>query len=251
MSRVEVAAVSQKRRHLFERTKGQNEMTKKTNAVLMGRMAGIASVLALTAAPALAGGIAEPAPAPAVVPTAPVAAPGMDWTGPYGGIQLEYGDTGLGVDADIVDSIFEDEDTSGDGFLGGVFAGYRYDFGDYVVGVELDHLASDIDLEVDTTDGTADGSFDRLTRLGVEAGFDAGRALFYGTVGAANASVEVGGDDSTSNGYFYGIGMDYAVTEQITVGAELLQHEFDDFDFDGASADVDATTFGVNAAFRF
>jgi opacity protein-like surface antigen len=243
MSRVEVAAVSQKRRHLFERTKGQNEMTKKTNAVFMGRMAGIASALALTAAPALAGGIAEPAPAPAVVPTAPVAAPGMDWTGPYGGI---------GVDADIFDSLTEDEDTSGDGMLGGIFAGYRYDFGNYVVGAEIDHNAADIDVEVELDDGSiADGSFDRLTRLGVEAGYDAGRALFYGTVGAANANIELAGDDSNSNGFFYGIGMDYAVTEQITVGAELLQHEFDDFDIGGDSVDVDATTFGVNAAFRF
>lgn len=218
-------------------------MTKKTNAVFMGRMAGIASALALTAAPALAGGIAEPAPAPAVVPTAPVAAPGMDWTGPYGGIQLEYGDVGFGVDNEFFDGLLSDD--SDGGMLGGIFAGYRYDFGNYVVGAELDHNAADIDVDLDG----AEGSFDRVTRLGVEAGFDAGRALFYGTAGAANASIDVDGDESSSNGYFYGIGMDYAVTEQITVGAELLQHEFDDFDDSGV--DVDATTFGVNAAFRF
>jgi opacity protein-like surface antigen len=220
-------------------------MTNKTTAVRTGRLALAAGAVTLAAMPAFAGGMAEPAPAPAVVPAAPAPMPSADWTGAYGGIQLEYGDVGFGVDADFIDSITEDEDTSGDGFLGGIFAGYRYDFGDYVVGAEIDHLASDIDLDV----GDAEGSLDRITRLGVEAGYDAGPALIYGTVGAANASISVDGDDSSSNGYFYGIGMDYAVTSQWTVGAELLQHEFDDFDDSGT--DVDATTFGINAAFRF
>jgi outer membrane immunogenic protein len=50
-------------------------------------------------------------------------------------------------------------------------------------------------------------------------------------------------------GIFYGVGFDYAVTDRMTVGAELLQHEFDNFD--GTGLDVDALTFGVNAALRF
>ncbi|MDG4647630.1 outer membrane beta-barrel protein [Roseibacterium sp. SDUM158017] len=216
-------------------------MTRKTNAARAGRLAITASALSMAAMPVFAGGIAEPAPAPAVIPAAPAPAPSADWTGFYAGGQLEYGDVGVGLNADLIGSITEDEDTTGDGFLGGVFAGYRYDLGDYVMGVELDHNAADIDLD--------NGSLESISRLGVEAGFDAGRALFYGTAGAANARIDVAGDTSSSNGYFYGVGMDYAVTQQVTVGAELLQHEFDDFDNGGE--DVDATTFGINAAFRF
>lgn len=220
-------------------------MTNKTTAVRTGRLALAAGAVTLAAMPAFAGGMAEPAPAPAVVPAAPAPMPSADWTGAYGGIQLEYGDLGIGEDANIIGGITENEDTSGDGFLGGIFAGYRYDFGNYVVGAEIDHLASDIDIEVDGVEG----SLDRITRLGVEAGYDAGPALIYGTIGAANASVSIDNEDSNSNGLFYGIGMDYAVTSQWTVGAELLQHEFDDFE--NIDTDVDATTFGINAAFRF
>jgi opacity protein-like surface antigen len=228
--RVEDRVASEKRRLLFERTKGQIEMTTNSKAAFTGPLAGIVGAIALTAMPALAGGMAEPGPAPAVVAAAPAPMPGMDWSGPYGGLQLEYGDVGVsGAD-------------DGDGMLGGIFAGYRYDFGDFVVGAEVDHNAADIDLP-----GT--GTLDRISRLGVEAGFDAGRALFYGTAGGAIANVDTTTDDLNDNGYFYGIGMDYAVTDQIIVGAELLQHEFDDFD--GSGSDVDATTFGINAAFRF
>jgi opacity protein-like surface antigen len=195
-----------------------------------GRLAAMAGALAVISMPALAGGMAEPAPAPAVVPAAPAPMPGMDWSGPYGGLQLEYGD----VDTS--------GGNSGDGMLGGIFAGYRYDFGTFVVGAELDHNAADIDV-------AGVGTLDRVSRLGVEAGFDAGPALIYGTAGGAIANLDTGTGDLDDNGYFYGVGMDYAVTDQITVGAELLQHEFDDFD--GGGTDVSATTFGINAAFRF
>ncbi|WP_341861753.1 outer membrane beta-barrel protein [Gymnodinialimonas sp. 57CJ19] len=199
------------------------------NALLSGT---IASILAPAAA--FAGGVAPtpaPAPAPIVAPITPV---GTDWTGAYGGIQLEYGD----VDADP---------NAGDGALYGVFGGYRYDFGNVVVGGELDLNFADIDLE--GTTGTTVGSLDSVHRLGVEVGYDAGPALIYGTVGVAQASAEIAGVDYDDTGYFFGAGMDYMVTDQITLGAEVLQHEFEDFD--GTGNDISATTFGINAAFRF
>lgn len=193
--------------------------------------ASLAAAIALAGSPALAGGVAEPA--PAIIPAAPAPAPAANWTGAYGGVQLEYGD----VDVDLLDE-------DGTGGLAGVFAGYRYDFGDYVIGAELDLNAADIDLS-----GGA-GTLDSVARLGLEAGFDAGPALIYGTAGAAAATVEDGSDTLAGHGLFYGIGVDYAITSNVTVGAELLQHEFRDFD-DTDDLDVSATTFGINAALRF
>lgn len=206
-------------------------MTKRMTAARTGRLGVLAGALALVAAPGLAGGMAEPAPAPAVIPAAPAPMPSADWTGLYGGVQLEYGD------ANVTGGI------SGDGMLGGIFAGYRYDFGNYVLGAELDVNAADINLP-------GVGDIDTVSRLGLEAGFDAGNMLFYGTAGGAVATVDAGADTLRGHGYFYGVGMDYALTETLTVGAELLQHEFQDFD-NIAGTDVDALTFGVNAAFRF
>ena len=194
-------------------------------------------VLVMAAAPALAGGMAEPQPEPVVVPTPTSAPVGYDWTGPYVGAQLEYGDVtvedGAGTEVD-----------DGTGALYGLFGGYRYDFGNVVLGGELDLNAADIDLPRRVA-----GSLDAVYRAGLEAGFEAGPTLIYGTLGYAYAEVRSDGVDLDDDGYFFGVGVDYAVTEQITVGGEVLQHEFEDFD--GTGLDIDATTIGVNAAFRF
>lgn len=206
------------------------------------RYAALAGTVAFALSPlaAQAGGYVAPAePAPAVVPVAP-APVGYDWTGAYGGVQLEYGDV-------TVDTTAGAPVADGDGALYGVFGGYRYDLGNFVVGAELDLNFADIDLN-DATGATI-GSLDSVHRLGVEAGYDAGPALIYGTAGVAQASATIGGADFQDNGYFYGAGIDYLLTDQVTIGAEVLQHEFEDFDSLGL--DVSATTFGINAAFRF
>jgi outer membrane immunogenic protein len=163
---------------------------------------------------------------------APVA--GTDWTGFYAGAQIEYGDV------DLSGALTED----GTGGLAGVFAGYRYDFGTYVIGAELDLNAADIDLPA------AGGTLDTVSRLGIEAGYDAGPALFYGTAGAALATVDAGADTLSGHGYFYGVGIDYALTDQVVLGAEVLRHEFEDFD-NVPGLDVGATTVGISAALRF
>lgn len=203
-------------------------------ALQTGGIAALAATLSLGAVPAIAGGMAEPAPMPVQVAPVPAPVVGTDWTGFYAGAQIEYGDVG------ISGALTED----GTGALGGVFAGYRYDFGSYVIGGELDFNAADIDLPA------TGGNLDSVTRLGLEAGFDAGPALFYGTAGAARATVDTGTATLDGNGYFYGIGMDYALTDQVVLGAELLRHEFDDFN-DTPGLDVGATTLGISAALRF
>jgi outer membrane immunogenic protein len=201
-------------------------------ALRSGCIAAVAATLSLGTLPAFAGGTAEPAPLPVQIPAAP-APVSADWSGFYAGAQLEYGDV------DVSGALTEE----GTGGLAGIFAGYRYDLGSYVIGGEIDINAADIDLPA------AGGSLETVSRIGLEAGFDAGPALFYGTVGAARATVDAGADTLAGNGYFYGIGIDYAVTDQIVLGAELLQHEFEDFD-NVTGRDVGATTFAISAALR-
>ncbi|PTQ75255.1 outer membrane protein [Celeribacter persicus] len=186
------------------------------------------AAFALTA-PAFAGGYSEPVVEQPVITPAPVMpVSGTDWTGGYVGATLGYG---WGSDA------LDDADD----MTYGVYGGYDYDFGDFVLGGELEYNATE--LENDTSD------LDDLTRLKLRAGYDMGPALVYGVVGAAYANADINGSSYNDTGYVYGIGMDYAVTDSMTVGAELLQNEFDEFDDSGE--DLSATTLGARVSFRF
>nr|WP_207510517.1 outer membrane beta-barrel protein [Cognatiyoonia koreensis] len=183
-----------------------------------------------------AGGLAEPVvqPAPAPLP-APVPAPvsyGGDWGGFYAGGQLGWGQ----LDSDA----FGDADP--DGALYGVHAGYNYDFGSFVLGAELDYDATDI------SDDATGIDLDSVARFKVKAGYDAGRFLPYVTAGIAQATTS-GALDADDDGQFAGVGVDYQFNDSIRVGAEALQHQFDDFD--GSGADIDATTIAARVSYTF
>lgn len=197
----------------------------------MKTIAAFFTTVALTA-PAFAGGPVAVAEEPMIEPVAEAyVAPGLDWTGGYVGAQLGYGD---------VDS--STGTLEGYGWLGGVHAGYRWDLGNWVAGTELTYDKTDIDL------GTT-GSLDDVMALKVTAGREIGNSLVYGALGVAQADATVGGVDLSDSGLVYGIGFDYAVNERWTVGGEVLEHNFDDFD--GSTVDLDATTLKAKVALRF
>ncbi len=191
-----------------------------------GLAAGFATALSL---PALAGTLDAPAADP-LPPTAPapvaVQSFGGDWTGAYAGVQLGYGDVnGTGA-------------ADGEDILGGVHVGYDYDFGTFVLGGELDYDFADIDLN-----GAA--TVDSVARLKLKAGYDFGRTLGYFTAGVADVDTSLGSE----TGEFYGIGAAYQINDSYTVGAELLEHNFDDIN--GTGVDADATTLTVRGSIRF
>lgn len=186
----------------------------------------LSSALALSTA-AFAGTIEEPVIEEQVFTPAPPPAPVSDWTGFYTGIQLGYADISGDGGIDGSDNSY------------GFHAGYDYDFGNYVIGAELDYDQMDVDVG-------GGASVDSVARLKVKGGYDLGNTLIYATAGAARADTSVG--DET--GPFVGLGVTYKVTEQYTVGAELLEHRFDDLG-GVAGNDVDATTLTVRGSFRF
>ena len=192
----------------------------------MFRNAMIAAVVAGAAAgPALAGAYTEAPADPVVATPAPVYTAGTDWTGGYVGGQLGYGDVDAGG-------------TDGDGTVYGVQGGYDYDFGSFVLGGEVDYTGAE--------DGILGGAdLDSMTRLKLKAGYDAGPALIYGVVGAAYANTSAGDD----NGIVYGVGADYMVNDTVSVGAEYLYHEFEDFN--GSGTDIDAGTLAARVNYRF
>ena len=185
------------------------------------------------ATPVLAGGptVTEPEPMIAV-PVQPMAPAVLDWSGFYAGLQLGYADVGSnggGLD--------------GNGLLGGIHGGYRWDLGQFVVGTELDLDYANVDL------GRSVGTLDDVTRLKLIGGTKFGNSLLYATAGAAYASATVGGANLSDDGWFLGAGLDVAVTDRWSVGGELLQHQFGNFD--GSGVDLDATTIKAKVSFRF
>lgn len=176
---------------------------------------------------AFAGSLAEPTVEAPVFSPAPVTA-SSDWTGFYTGLQLGY------ADVDGPGTLDGDDNTYG------FHAGYDYDFGNWVVGGELDYDKADVEL------GGGVAEVDSVARLKFKGGYDLGNTLVYATAGVARADTSVG--DET--GPFAGLGVSYKVTERYTVGAEVLQHRFDDLG-GVAGNDVDATTFNLRGSLRF
>lgn len=201
-------------------------MTFGRRTMRFGMGAAILGAAALSATTALAGSVTEPAAEPYVSapPPTPVYTQ-QDWTGPYVGLQLGYGDAdGPGLSGDQV-------------FLG-FHSGYDYDFGSYVLGGEIDFDQTDIDL--------GGAGIDSVGRLKLKGGYDLGSTLIYGTAGLAYANTTVGNE----NGVFYGIGATYRINDSYSVGAELLEHSFDDVG-GVAGNDIDATTLTLRGSLRF
>ncbi len=177
---------------------------------------------------AFAGDLSEPmVEQPVMAAPAPAPMMGSDWTGFYTGLQLGYADVDGPGNAD------------GNNGSYGFHAGYDYDFGQFVLGGELDYDKTDVDL-------TGGGNIDSVARAKLKGGYDLGNTLVYATAGYARADTNLGDED----GAFYGIGMNYKITDRYTVGAELLQHEFNDVGNVGGN-DFDATTFNVRGSLRF
>lgn len=190
------------------------------------------AVLAFAAAaPAVAGSLSEPimTPAPAPAPAPVPVMVGGDWTGFYAGGSLGY--------ADVTEDAGGFDD---DGLTYGVHAGYDYDFGAFVLGGELEISGFDL------SDGGVD--VDSVARAKVRAGYDAGNFLPYIALGYAQLNTG-GGLNGDDGGEFYGVGLDYAWSDSIRVGGEVLQHEFDNFD--GSGLNLEATTATVRVSFEF
>ena len=195
----------------------------------------ILTTASMFAAPAFAGGLGPAATEPAVVAyEAPMQVDtGGDWSGAYVGAQLGYGD---------VDS--NGAAIGGSGAIGGVHAGYMFDYGKFVAGAELGYDAANINL------GRARGdSLDNVARLKLIAGYDMGSTLVYGSVGAAYAEATVTGATLKDNGTFAGIGANFALSDQWSVGGEYLYHKFDNFDASGVDFDVQTIQAKVSYSF--
>lgn len=219
-------------------------------------------LLAVLASPAFAGSLAPVVEQPVVMAApAPVAAPATSWAGAYAGASLGYGE--LGIDTDI-------EDLAGD-LLGGVdelptlslteadvaygaHLGYNWQRQRVVYGLELAVLGSEAELAFAVDGEDAGAELDYAARLMGKVGYQFAEALVYGTAGMVYAEFggtgDAAGETEEENGYAYGVGMDYMLTQNVSLGVEYVRHRFEDV---GGFDDVDGefSTTSVRMSYHF
>lgn len=206
----------------------------------MIRTSAIAVLLATAAGGAYAAG-PEPAPMEPIVAAPPPPPPAPSWEGPYLGAQLGYGYGEFSLDTDDFDN---------DSIIGGLTAGYLWGFGNgWYVGPEFQYDWADISVTDPDTDNTA--TFEEIARLKLILGREVGNGLLYGSAGFAYGSVD-GVDtfiDGSDGSYVVGLGYDYRLTEDWSLGLEYQYHDFDGIGDEGG--DVAVNTVHVKAAYRF
>lgn len=187
----------------------------------------------LAAACCLAGPVFAGGPVATVVEPAPAAeapAPSFDWTGFYVG--LSVGNGSASDDGGVTDT-----GTDPRGFQ----FGYLRDLGTFVIGGELAYVQGGFDdFPTQSWDST---------RLKLIGGYDAGRFLPYGFVGASEFDVDDG--SVTNNATIYGVGARYAVgaTGRIALGLEYLVETKDDFN--GPAIDLESSDLSLRLDYRF
>ena len=201
-----------------------------------------------------------PAPAPMIS-----AVPIFTWTGFYVGVNAGYG---WGTNED--DTIFipghghVSLGSDDGGFVGGGQIGYNLQLGSFVVGVETDLQFADLNGDDHVFNGVSygHGGLDYFGTVRARLGFAMDRALIYATGGFAYGGGDNGGncligtnlvgcdDDDTSGGWTLGGGVEFAVTNNLTVKVEGLYVNLDrggddEFFQTGAFNNRDDLEFGV------
>ncbi|MEE9454214.1 MAG: outer membrane beta-barrel protein [Paracoccaceae bacterium] len=186
----------------------------------------LASAIIVSASAAFAGGPIYVPP-----PVIPLAAPVQQWTGPYAGLQLGFGQGEMVSQGGVELS----------GIVYGAHVGYNYDLGSIVLSAEADYNLADIN---GIFDGTA--VIKTLAHLKARVGYDLGQTLIYGTGGLAYAEMDLFNGSSTysGKGYFAGLGVDHKIAADWTAGAEYLYHQFEDL---GGAAFLDINLHTVQA----
>lgn len=222
--------------------------------------AGVASIAAAVPFAAQSADIPQYTPPPVVT-----AVPAWDWSGFYVGLNAGYGwGQNDGVTMGFTDpggtwfgpclaagSCPGSLSHSSDGFVGGAQIGYNWQIDQFVLGLEADIQYSD--MSGSTTLGTAVAPFaagrfhssseiNWLSTWRGRAGFTFDRGLIYATGGVALGGVKDrfswgypglgqvynGSSSDTEWGWTAGGGIEYAVTNNFILGAEVLYFDLGD-----------------------
>ncbi len=198
----------------------------------MRRQILLASVGAIAiAGSAFAADLPDRGPPPVYLPPPPI----FTWSGLYIGAQIGYA---WGSDPiDEVDTAFGDHaffNTKPKGVIGGAHVGYNLQYAQWVAGLEGTVDGTDLKGTRTSAGGVSIGTRTKVQgsirgRIGVA--FD--RVLIYGTGGAAFAGFTddyafglTESDSKTRTGWTVGGGLEYAITNNWSIGAEYRYSDF-------------------------
>ena len=170
-----------------------------------------------------------------------------DWSGAYAGASVGLLATGEATGDDDGEELSSEID--GGAIVGG-FGGYQVQRDALVFGGEVARSVAN-EFEIDTN-GFVDEADFRILDIKARAGDDLGDTLIYVVAGLSLIEVDgdtVEGADETAEGFNIGLGADYRINDQVTVGAEYLARRLvldDDFD-----TEITTDTVAVRASFNF
>jgi outer membrane immunogenic protein len=139
-------------------------------------------------------------------------------------------------------------DLDGDAY--GIILGYNVQSGALVYGGELAYQNSSVDL-VSTAPFVQE--YEQLIDLKGRIGYASGSLLAYGVLGYSWNDYNLNNTASSSgDGFAYGLGLDYRVSETVFVGAEYLHRSMDNDAVFGINAlDADLSTFSLRLGLAF
>ncbi len=197
-----------------------------------------------------------------------------NWTGFYVGTHVGYGQgTGESFVANPARTTRFDPTVDTDGFIAGGQAGFNLQIHSLVVGIEADIAGGDLTGDTQFvgffSPSTTDAGYDVnwLATIRGRLGFTAGKFLVYGTGGLAYAGIEstfqVGGGigrpggtfSETRSGYVAGGGIEYALSQHVSLKAEYLYIDLEDKEYRlpsgwfGSELDLETAKVGINYRF--
>jgi outer membrane immunogenic protein len=185
------------------------------------------------------------------------------WSGFYIGTQGGWG----WADQDLEDAAGLDGTVELNGAFFGPLAGFQKQWdNNFVLGAEIEANWSDIDGQ-DSLPGAVGRTFGAVEifgSIGLKAGYAWNRFLVYGSGGLAGAETESlqrngplsSSDHAVSFGWMGGVGVDYALTDQIILGLQYRHYDLGEADYDmgflpDRTGEVDLDTISGHFTVRF
>lgn len=200
-----------------------------------------ASAIAMTSGAALAEGAQAPQPLPPVT----IVADTYDWSGAY---------VGLGYSSNMGDIDFFNPNVAqalDDGNGASIFAGYMMQSGNLVYGGELAY--SMLNEQTVTGFAPAIAHVEYVFDASARVGYAMDRFLVFGQLGYSAGNYFQASGDWGLSGFSYGVGADYAVSDNFSVGLLYTgrQLEGDNPDGLGQTVEIELNSIALRAAFRF
>lgn len=171
-----------------------------------------------------------------------MAVPSADWSGFYVGGHVGYGAGVMNLSAPFIDADDEAQDVAG--YLGGLQLGYNMQMDSVLFGLQTDLSLSGIASDEDGggEDDTIDWLGSTTARVGIVADsfvpyLKGGVAYGGGTGDAAGESIS-----KTQFGWTVGAGLEFALTDSISVFGEYDYYNFGSTTYEFAVGDVDVDT---------